>query len=136
VSGAVAAVDKWIDRQREAMSRSEAIRRLLELGLTCGTVTQAEAKRAAAPKRGKGKDTPAHSDKETTADYWRRSLENMARDAMSMRPYWTRQFGEWQQFEVPSSLVTPAEQAAEEWAKIAEQLDQALAAAPKRRKEK
>jgi hypothetical protein len=52
---AVAAVDKWIDRQHEAMSRSEAIRRLLELGLTCGTVTQVEAKRTAAPKRRKEK---------------------------------------------------------------------------------
>ncbi len=52
---AVAAVDKWIDRQREAMSRSEAIRRLLERGLACGTVTQVEANRAAAPKRKGGR---------------------------------------------------------------------------------
>jgi metal-responsive CopG/Arc/MetJ family transcriptional regulator len=30
---AIAAIDAWIDRQRETVSRSEAIRRLIERGL-------------------------------------------------------------------------------------------------------
>jgi metal-responsive CopG/Arc/MetJ family transcriptional regulator len=38
---AVAAIDAWCDRQSETVSRSEAIRRLIEQGL------------AAEPKRGK-----------------------------------------------------------------------------------
>jgi Arc/MetJ-type ribon-helix-helix transcriptional regulator len=50
----IVAVDEFAARG-SIKGRSEAIRRLLELGLTCGTVTQVEAKRAAAPKRRKEK---------------------------------------------------------------------------------
>jgi hypothetical protein len=45
-------IDNWA--QANSCTRSEAVRRLIELGLACGTVTQVEANRAAAPKRAKG----------------------------------------------------------------------------------
>jgi hypothetical protein len=49
----LAAVEKWA--AANDCKRAVAIARLVELGLTCGTVTQVEAKRAAAPKRRKEK---------------------------------------------------------------------------------
>jgi hypothetical protein len=62
-------------------------------------------------------------DCETAADHWQRSAENLAGDAISMRPYWTRQFGEWEKFDVPTSLVTLAKEAAKEWAQLAFDLE-------------
>jgi DNA-binding Lrp family transcriptional regulator len=55
----------------------------------------------------------------TVAEHWQRSAENLAGDAISMRPYWTRQFGEWEKFDVPTSLMTLAKEAAKEWAQLA-----------------
>lgn len=43
-------------------------------------------------------------------DFWRRSLGNMAGDAVSLKDQWTRQFGNWERFEVTSDLVTLARQ--------------------------
>lgn len=62
------------------------------------------------------------TDCETPEEFWQRSLSNLASDAISMRAFWTRQFGEWKKFKVPSDLVTLAEQAAEAWATLARQL--------------
>jgi hypothetical protein len=42
----------------------------------------------------------------------------MAGDAVSLPSYWTREFGEWEKFEVPTSLVTLVKQAAKAWAKL------------------
>jgi len=59
------------------------------------------------------------TDCDTPEQFWQRSLSNLAGDAIAMRAYWTRQFGEWEKFEVPSNLVTVAEQAADAWTKLA-----------------
>lgn len=71
-------------------------------------------------------DDPIHAKCEgcdTAEQTWRHSLGNMAGDAASMCAFWTRQFGtDWEKFEVPSSLVTLAKQAAEEWRKLASDL--------------
>jgi ParB-like chromosome segregation protein Spo0J len=63
---------------------------------------------------------------ETAAEHWQRSAENLAGDAISMRPYWTRQFGEWEKFDVPTSLVTLAKEAAKQWAQLACDLEKRL----------
>ena len=49
---------------------------------------------------------------------WQRSLGNMAGDAVALPSYWTPEFGEWENFEVPSSLATLVKQAAKAWAKL------------------
>jgi hypothetical protein len=56
---------------------------------------------------------------------WQRSLGNMAGEAVSLDAYWTRQFGEWKKFDVPSELVTLARQAAEAWEKLASGFEKA-----------
>ena len=63
-------------------------------------------------------------DCETAAEHWQRSAANLAGDSISMRPYWTRQFGEWEKFDVPTSLVTLAKEAAKEWAQLACDLEE------------
>jgi len=58
---------------------------------------------------------------------WQRSLWNlshMAGDAVAIRASWTREFGDWEKFEIPSQLVTLARQAAKEWTEIATDLAQ------------
>ncbi len=62
------------------------------------------------------------TDCSTAEEFWQRSLGNLAGDAISIRAFWTRQFGEWEKFETPSSLVTLAKQAAEVWTKLAADL--------------
>jgi hypothetical protein len=66
------------------------------------------------------------------AQRWQWSLENLAGDALSMRAYWTKLFGDWEKFAVPGTTATLAKLAAEEWAKLAQQLapDNAPAAEP------
>jgi hypothetical protein len=59
------------------------------------------------------------SECEVPAEFWERSLENLAGDAISMRAHWTREFGKWESFEAPSSLVTLAKQAAQTWTELA-----------------
>lgn len=59
------------------------------------------------------------------AERWQLSLSNMAGmagDAIALPASWTRQFGKWQDFPVPSDVVTLAQQAAETWATLARQL--------------
>jgi hypothetical protein len=51
---------------------------------------------------------------------WQGSAANMLGDVLAMRAFWTREFGAgWQKFEVPSSIVTLAKQAAKELEKLA-----------------
>jgi hypothetical protein len=61
-------------------------------------------------------------DCDTVQEHWERSLSNLAGDAISMPEFWTRQFGDWHQFNAPSSLVTLAKQAAKAWTKLAADL--------------
>ena len=47
----------------------------------------------------------------------------MAGDAISLLAFWDKTFGkEWKDFEVPSDLVTLAQQAADTWGQIANEL--------------
>lgn len=62
------------------------------------------------------------TDCNTEQERWQHSLGNLAGDAVSIRAYWTREFGEWEKFEVPSSLVTLAKQAAKVWTELAADL--------------
>jgi hypothetical protein len=62
------------------------------------------------------------TDCETPEQFWQRSLSNLAGDAISIRAFWTRQFGKWEKFAVPSELVTLAKQAAEAWQALAKTL--------------
>jgi hypothetical protein len=62
-------------------------------------------------------------DCETPEQFWQTSLSNAAGDAIAMRAYWTRQFGDWQIFEVPTTLVTLVKQAAAEWLELAKTLE-------------
>ena len=55
--------------------------------------------------------------------YWQRSAGNIAGDAIAMRAYWQRQFGDWEIFEVPSDLATLAKQAAEVWTSLADEFE-------------
>jgi hypothetical protein len=67
------------------------------------------------------------TDCDTPEQFWERSLGNLAGDAISMRAFWNREFGEWEKFEVPSSLVTLAKQAAKVWTELAADLEHAEA---------
>lgn len=62
------------------------------------------------------------ADCDTQEQHWQRSLSNLAGDAISMRAYWTREFGKWEKFETPSQLVKLAGEAARAWAKLASDL--------------
>jgi hypothetical protein len=47
----------------------------------------------------------------------------MAEEAISLEAFWNKTFGEeWKQFEVSSDLVTLAQQAADAWTRIADEL--------------
>jgi hypothetical protein len=59
------------------------------------------------------------ADCETPEQFWVNSLGSLAGDAISMRSYWTRMFGNWESFGVSTSLITLAEQAADEWIALA-----------------
>jgi hypothetical protein len=59
---------------------------------------------------------------EFALECWQRSLSNLAGDAISMRAFWTKEFGQWERFDRPSDLVTLARQAAEAWTELADDL--------------
>jgi len=78
------------------------------------------------PKAGQPTPGPIQEDCDdcnSDSERWERSLSNMAGDAISIRAFWTREFGEqWETFDVPSTAVTLAKQAAKEWAELATSL--------------
>jgi hypothetical protein len=64
------------------------------------------------------------------SERWERSLSNMAGDAISIRAFWNKTFGkEWEEFDVPSTAVTLAKQAAKEWTELAADLTERRKAA-------
>jgi DNA-binding MarR family transcriptional regulator len=95
------------------------------------TVTPADVQLVATVRKeleGKGEiPRTQHSDPvDTAADpiqQWQRSLGNLAGNAISMRAFWKRQFGDWEKFEVTSELVTLVRQAADMWTALAQQLE-------------
>jgi hypothetical protein len=58
------------------------------------------------------------TDDNSAQEQWQRSLGYHAGEAATLPAYWRREFGEWEKFEVPSDLMTLAEQAAETWKKL------------------
>lgn len=50
---------------------------------------------------------------------WRMSLSNMAEEAIFLPEYWKQEFGEWQNFNADSSMITLAQKAAAAWSDIA-----------------
>lgn len=113
-----------------------------DLGIGATTVREARA-RHRAPEDDEleeriGRDGKSYSVKpraqiieepencDTEEDFWRRSLGNMAGDAVALTDQWSHQFGDWQKFEVTSDLVTLAKQASEAWGNLAKILETKL----------
>lgn len=59
----------------------------------------------------------------TPEQRWQWSMSNAAGDAIAMRAFWSREFGQWQQFAPPTQLVTLAHQAASAWKELAHDLE-------------
>lgn len=80
------------------------------------------------PAPAKRKPIPADPIQETCDDcdtpqqFWERSFDSFAGDAIAMEAFWIRQFGDWEKFDVSSARVTLALQAAEAWTKVARKL--------------
>jgi ParB-like chromosome segregation protein Spo0J len=117
-----AAADRADLSQRERL----ALARLPEAEQVAAAAKPKPAK-VAKPKKPKTETTTSLAsdpieepcdDCNTEEERWQRSLGNMAGDAVSLPSYWTREFGEWEKFEVPTSLVTLVKQAAKAWAKL------------------
>jgi hypothetical protein len=62
---------------------------------------------------------------DTPEECWQRSVAHFAGDAISMRAFWTREFGAWEKFNAPSDVLTLIEQAATAWATLARDLSAA-----------
>lgn len=58
----------------------------------------------------------------TDEERWQRSCGFQMGELLALRAYWRQQFGDWEKFDVPSSLVTLVKQAAEEISKLASDL--------------
>ena len=54
---------------------------------------------------------------------WQHSFSHFAGDAVAIDDFWRRQFGAWEKFEVPSSFVMLAKQAAKAWKELATKLE-------------
>jgi len=65
---------------------------------------------------------PYDADCITDQQRWEWSLGHFAGDAVAMRTFWTRQFGNWENFEAPSALVKLVVQAAKAWRELASEL--------------
>jgi hypothetical protein len=84
----------------------------------------------AKPKPKKTKSLPADdpiqepydADCITDQQRWEWSLGHFAGDAVAMRAFWTREFGNWEKFEVSPELIKLAEQAEKAWAELVPKL--------------
>jgi len=61
-------------------------------------------------------------DCDSEQERWQHSLGHFAGDAVAIPAFWTREFGAWEKFEVPSDLVTLARGAAKVWTELATDL--------------
>lgn len=54
---------------------------------------------------------------------WQRSVSNLAGDIVSIRAFWSKEFGEqWKKFDVPSDLLKLILQASKEWTEFVNQV--------------
>jgi hypothetical protein len=113
---------------REAAGRiNTALERMIQKWRSIQSTLEKKGARSVAP-RVIHTDDPiqeACDDRTNDADRWERSLSNMAGEAIAIPAFWTREFGkEWRNFEVPSTAVTLAKQAAKMWTELAADLAQ------------
>jgi hypothetical protein len=73
----------------------------------------------------------ANAPGDTPEQQWQYSLGNMAGESISLWAFWDKTFGkEWREFDVSSVSVTLAQQAADAWARIADELTTRAGATP------
>jgi hypothetical protein len=88
----------------------------------------ARAAKFAKKSNGTSRAVTSEPDADDTPEQtWQRSLSNAAGEAVALRAYWTRIFGDWQKFKAPSDLVTLAKQAATAWVELAADLSKSSA---------
>jgi hypothetical protein len=112
------------DEQRQLAARAKAGEKV------SAKPAENSAPKAAAtkpPRKTKGTPPPPPDDDKRDDDAptrWQRSLANAAGDAIALRAFWNRAFGNWwHEFKVPSDLVTLAKQAASAWTELAAELE-------------
>jgi hypothetical protein len=109
-----------------------------QIGVSDKTVASARRQGAeySAPAKHTGRDGKSYparativepveeepEDEMTDEESWQLSLGTSAGEAVALRASWRKEFGNWERFETPSSLVTLATQAATAWLALAEQL--------------
>jgi hypothetical protein len=59
---------------------------------------------------------------DTSEERWQRSLDSFARDAIVMRTFWDREFGDWRKFKAASDQVALVAEAAKAWNELAAEL--------------
>jgi hypothetical protein len=65
-------------------------------------------------------------------EQWQCSLTNIAGNAVSLRAFWKKTFGDWEKFEVPTDLLDLAKQAALAWDQLATDLAKDVGLRPAR----
>jgi hypothetical protein len=72
-------------------------------------------------KDGKARKAPQPKKPKVITDQelWQWSLGTRAGEAIAMRASWTRDFGNWEQFERPTALVKLIDEAAKAWSELA-----------------
>jgi hypothetical protein len=85
--------------------------------------SKAGAVARAAPPDDDAEEMPlAEDDDGNDEESWQLSLGTSAGEAVALRASWRREFGNWERFATPSSLITLATQAATAWADLAAEL--------------
>ncbi|MBT1509495.1 hypothetical protein KIP88_03175 [Bradyrhizobium sp. SRL28] len=67
-----------------------------------------------------------HPDAITEEQRWQWSAANAAGDAIAMRAFWSREFGDWGRFKPPPELLTLAQEAVAAWQSLATDLEEGL----------
>jgi hypothetical protein len=109
---------------REAVTRvNTAIDRMIGKWRSIQSTLEKKVASATKPAPSEPTEDDSEDGGNSATDQWERSLGNMAGDAISIRAFWDKTFGkEWKTFEVPSTAVTLAKQAAQEWTWLADDL--------------
>jgi hypothetical protein len=74
-------------------------------------------------------DQPDYPDARTSTQRWHWSMQNIAGDAIALRAFWTREFGDWRKFKIAPEMLVLARQAAEAWQALVRDLEAAAEAA-------
>jgi hypothetical protein len=103
---------------------SRARRKSVDTNVSTGKRTGKDGKKYKARKPPKAKPKPAPVDPiqepcddcTTAEDRWQNSFMHFAADAVSMSPFWDREFGAaWKKYKPTAAMVTLAEEAIEAW---------------------